>query len=109
MLKKVYVKNISTNCIYEGYYSDDNPFNTPFFTKSIMKQIIKEANQTNKSYKCNVVFRYDKPSDKVICIDNEFHKGIQNAYNSHMLYTTYGMMKLYNFGEEILWEIMQTV
>lgn len=104
MLEKIYVKNLNTDTVYIGYHSESNPFKTPFFTKSTMKDIIREANLINQLHQCNIIFSYDKNEDKVICEDNEFHKGVRNGYNSHMMYTVFGLMKLYNFGEEILWE-----
>jgi hypothetical protein len=104
MLQKVYVKNLNTDTVYIGYYSDNNPFKTPFFTKETMRAIIEETNVINRQHRCDVIFFYDKKEDKVFCEDNEFHKGVRNGYNSHMMYTPFGMMKLYHFGDEILWE-----
>lgn len=104
MLKKIQVKNVLNDKIYDGYHSDNNPFNVPLFTKNTMKKIIEETNQMNQSFHCNIFFIYDKNGDKVICKDNEFHSGIENSYNSHMVYTSFGLMKLYNFGNEIEFE-----
>lgn len=106
MLQKIQARNVLNDKTYEGYYSDNNPFNTPFFTKNTMKEIIEEMNDMNQSFHCNISFIYDKDNDKVICKDEEFRTGTVNAYNSHMMYTTFGMMKLYNFGNEIDFEII---
>ena len=78
MLQKVYVKNPITNKLYQGYHSVDNPFNTPFFTKAVMKKIIEEMNEINQSFHCNICYIYDKAEDKVICKDNEFRVGTVN-------------------------------
>lgn len=106
MLQKIQVKSSLSDKIYEGYHSDDNPFGIPLFTKNTMKKIIEETNEMNQAFHCNILFIYDKESDKVICKDNEFHSGTITSYNSHMVYTTFGLMQLYNFGNEIDFEII---
>lgn len=103
MLQKVYVKNSLTGKIYESFDSANNPLNTPLFTKTVMHQILKEMNDINKTFRCNISFVYDKTNDRVVCKDDEFKKGTITPYNSHMLYTNFGLMKLYQFGNEIEW------
>ena len=102
MLKKVYLKNLSTDHIYEGYCLNGNCLNMiPMFTKKVMKQIIRDTNQKNHDFLCDISFLYDCQNDKVICKDNEFKKGTQIAYSSHVMSTQFGLMRLYSFGQEI--------
>ena len=108
MFERIYVKNPLTGNVYEAFQSNDNPFHSPFFKKKIMMQIVKDINNTNKNYSCDICFKYDRKSDSIICEDNEFHKHLTSNYCSHMIYTPLGMMKLYYFGNEIDWEIINT-
>lgn len=103
MLQKVYVKSPLTGKVYESFDSENNPLNTPLFIKTVMHQILCDINDINHKFDCDISFVYDRKNDKVICKDNEFKKGTTTSYNSHTLYTNFGLMTLYQFGNELEW------
>jgi len=101
LYKKRIFKNTLTEIKYEGYVSGDSDNAIPFFKKSVAKEIMRDTNRLNQNISCNIFFLLD--GDNVVCRDNEFHKR-NSSYPSHMIYTENGLMKLYNFGNEIVWE-----
>lgn len=103
MLKKINALNTLTEKLYEGYYSPEYNNGIPFFKKNVAKKIIEDTNKFNNLLSCSISFMIDSSHDGIVCKDNEFSHSI-STHESHMIYTEYGMMKLYNFGEDIIWE-----
>ena len=104
MLEKIVVKNTANDKEYEGFcaYNGDPLI---YFKKKVLKEIIEDFNKTNQFFSCDIRLEYHKENDEILFIDNEFSNHTEHLY-SYMLYTHFGLMKLYSLGNAIDWDVV---